>query len=144
MDHALSMRGADRLRQGGPDLHDLVERQAFRWDERAQGRAVHEFRRQEEDVPVLLDAVHGDDAGVVDGGERPGFALEMVTPLRIAGDAPGLHLQRDLPLQPLVKGQVHLAHGATAEQGEDPVVTDGGADHGGSPRLPGWAHSSTH
>ena len=48
----------------------------------------------------------------------------------------GQELQRDLPAEPFVLGQVDHAHAAGAERAENPVVRDGPADHpGGAVRV---------
>jgi hypothetical protein len=52
---------------------------------------------------------------VVERGERLGLALEACQAIGVGRHLRGQHLERDLPLEPGVLGQVNLAHPALAE-----------------------------
>ena len=85
MDDALLVRGGQRVGEGRGDLEEPFDREpAFR-QHAIERLPLDELHREEVDFflltgrrlrPRLLDGVDGDDAGVIEGGEGLGFALE--------------------------------------------------------------------
>jgi hypothetical protein len=69
--------------------------------------------------------VDAGDVGVVERGERLGFALEAPQPLLVVRELVGQDLDRHLALEPRVLGAVDLAHSAGAEGAEDLVEGEG-------------------
>ena len=71
------------------------------------------------------------------------LAVETLLQLLIVGDRGDHHLERDLALEHLVLGQVHLTHGALAENPDDLVLADPARqilDDGSGGLLLGLAH----
>ena len=66
------------------------------------------------------------------GRDRLGLALKAVSTGGIAHDFRREQLESDLALEPCVLCQIHLAHAALAERGDDPVVRECLADQEGS------------
>jgi len=73
-------------------------------------------------VRGLAQVVHGDDVGVGEGGRAPGLAPEALHGLPVVGVLFGEHLDRHVPAQDLVAGQVDLAHPAPAEEAEGTIA----------------------
>jgi hypothetical protein len=90
----------------------------------------------EEEVLARPGLVDRDDVGVVDRGGQLRLAQEAVTERCILGEAGSQELQRNLPLEPQILGQVDDAHAAPAEQRLDPVAGELGAD----PRVVAHLH----
>ena len=75
--------------------------------------------------PSLIDR---DDVRVVDRGGQLRFVQEAITERRVPGKAGLQQLQRDLPLEPQILGQVDDAHASPAQQRLDPIAGEVGAD----------------
>ena len=123
------MRRAHGVGEGDGKGQDLVERQPAGRDVCRQRVAVHQLERQEEDAVGFLDRVDGDDVGVVQGGDRPGLALEALPPVAVRGEFRRQDFQRDPASELRVVGEKDLAHAAFAQPFEDAVVPECGADH---------------
>ena len=76
---------------------------------------------QEVDVPFLADVVERADVRVVEGGDRPGLALEAGTRLGVGGQVVRQHLDGDLAIEPRVPRPVDLTHAARPQGGDDLV-----------------------
>ncbi len=76
MGDALLVRRGDRVADPDPGSQQRIERHAARRDQRRQQPPFHQLHRQERDTVGLFDRVDGDDVGVIEGGDGPGFALE--------------------------------------------------------------------
>ena len=111
------------------DLEDPLDRQPALGNERVERLALDQLHREEVDAVRFLDRVDGDDARVIEGGERLGLAPEALQPLRARGHRGGQHLERHVAPELRVGGAVHLAHSARADGGGDAVVGEGAADH---------------
>ena len=64
------------------------------------------------------------------------LAQEAVTERLVLGEARGQQLERNLPLEPQILGQVDDAHAAQAQQRLDPIAGKFGAD----PRVVAHVH----
>ena len=94
-----------------------------------QRLSLDELHGQEVDAVGFLDREHADNAGVVEGGERSGLALESVEPLRVGRHFCRQGLERDVAPELRVGRAVDLAHPARADRGGDPVVAKSASDH---------------
>jgi hypothetical protein len=70
VDDALLVRGGEGLGERGPDRHQPLERHPALGDEPVEELALHHLHGQEVDASRILDGVDGDDARMVEGGER--------------------------------------------------------------------------
>ena len=112
-------RHAQRLLHGKPSPpQPLGERLSF-----------DELQHEEVRPLIRIETVDGGDMGMVQGGQRLGFAFKAREALRIAAEACRQHLDRDFVAELGVGGAVHLTHAAFAELGGDPVVGERVADH---------------
>ena len=68
---------------------------------------------------MLADVVKVADMGMVQRGDRAGFALESLPAVVGASQLTGQDLEGDEPIQPRIASLVDLAHPARAEQPED-------------------------
>ena len=74
------------------------------------------------DAVVLADFVDLHDAGVHERGGGAGFVMETADVVRIAGQLGVEHLERDLPAERKLLGQIDLGHRPAAEPAEDVEV----------------------
>ena len=88
--------------------------------------------RDERLTGVVADLVHRGDVGMIERTGGPRFAQQAGGRFWIMDRSRRQKLERDVPLEVRVLGQIHSAHTASADVAEDPVVRDGRADHGES------------
>jgi len=132
------VRGRHRVGEGDRDREEPVEGQPSLGD-RARERLALDVLHREETVAVgLLDRVQGHDAGVVEGGDRPGLALEPLDLVRVLRGLRRKELEGHPPAQPGVLGEVDLSHPPRPEGSEEPIAAQGPA--GQSIRRPVLAH----
>ena len=81
----------------------------------AQVAAGDVFLGDEVDAVVLADFVDLHDAGVDQRGGGAGFVMEAADVVRVAGQLGVEHLERDLPAERQLLGQIDLGHRAAAE-----------------------------
>ena len=86
---------------------------------------AHGYEEEIVSRPRLVDR---DDVRMVDRRGQLRLAQEAVTKRFVSGQAGGQQLQRDLPLEPQILGQVDDAHAAEAQQRLDPIAGELGAD----------------
>ena len=91
--------------------------------------ALQQLHRDEVLALVLVDLVDRADPGVVEGGGRPGLALETLERGLVLRHVRGQELERDVAAELRVLRLVHDAHAPAAELGRDPVVRDRLTDH---------------
>ena len=72
--------------------------------------------------------MHGDDVGVIEGGNHLRFTLETGETIPIGGEVLGQHLDRDVAIKRGVARPVHLSHTARPERSEDLVMSECLAD----------------
>jgi hypothetical protein len=133
VDDALLVGRGQSVREGRSDRHQALDRHPALGDELVERLPLDELHGQEVDALGLLDGVHGDDAGVVEGGERLRLALEALEPLRARGHLGRQHLEGHVAPELRVGRAVDLAHPAGAERRGDPVVGERLSDQGRSP-----------
>jgi len=122
----------DPLRVGRVERVGQLDREVeehLRWQRPAtqplpQGLALQQLHDDEGAAAVLVDVVNGADAGVVEGGGGPRFALEALQGLGVPRERLGQQLERDLAPELQVAGAEDLAHASRPEGGEDLVVPE--------------------
>ena len=90
-------------------------------DDGVQCLAVDELHGQEVNAAGLFDGEHAHDAGMVEGGERPGLALETLEPPGGGRHLLREHLDGDVAPELRVGGAIHLSHSALPELRADLV-----------------------
>ncbi len=98
------------------DLHTDLE-QPLRSVDPPERRAVDELH----DEVIRPDVVELADVGIVQGGDRPGFAFEPLGKLRPAD------LDGDDPIEAGVFGPVHIAHATRSDSGQNLVRSEASA-----------------
>lgn len=93
----------------------------------------HQLHGDEGDAAVLLHGEDGDDVGMVERGDGLRFLLEALA-ARGGGHLRRQDLQRNLPAELDVFGDVDLSHASGADLLQDPIVGEGPPDH----REPSW------
>ena len=106
------------------DRQCLVQRKRATLEALRQVLSVDELHGYRVHRTRVLDAVNRRDVGVVECGQRLGFAREPCPPVIVTSHGLGQDLQRDVSLQPEVAGTVHLAHSTCAEPVDDLVRTN--------------------
>jgi hypothetical protein len=76
----------------------------------------------------LLDRVNGHDVGMVECRHCLGFALKPSQPIKVGSHFLWQHFDRDIPIEALIAGAVHLPHPALADLLDDAVVPKGATD----------------
>ena len=137
MDDALGVRDAQRVGELDADVEHLGDLHRPAGHALAERLAAQQLHHDERRRLVHADVVDGADAGMAQGAGRAGFEPESIERLLILDGVGGQDLQRHLPAQPFVLGQIHDAHPARAERPENPIVREGLSDHPcGASRLP--------
>ena len=134
MDDSLLVGSGQGVGERHGDVEEPTGEETAFGDEEVEGLSLDELHRQEVDAVRLLDREHADDAGVVEGGQRPGLALESVEPLGIGRHLRRQHLEGHVAQELRVGGPVDLTHPARADGRGDPVVTEAAADQFRHPR----------
>ena len=116
---ALLVRELQRLANLRHDGQRLLRRDLPRLEQLAQAHAVHELHQQVVEAVGLAEVVHGDDVGVVQPGQRLGFALEALGEAGFGDLLRRQDLQGDDPVELGLAGLVNDAHAAAAEAFED-------------------------
>jgi hypothetical protein len=133
MDDAARMRGDQRVDHRLSNSHQLFDPHPRRRNHPLEGAPLDIAHGQKPRPVRLFHRVDGDDVGVLDRGDRLGFALEPLQVLRTRREIVGKHLDRHLAIEIGVLGQVDGPHAPLSELGEDPVVGKGLADHDAGP-----------
>ena len=93
MDDPLVVRRGEGLGERAGDLEDALDGEPALRDEPIERRAVDKLHGEEVNAVSFLDREHGDDAGVVKGGESLRLTPETLQPLGIRGHLGGQDLQ---------------------------------------------------
>ena len=128
MDDALRVRRLERIGHLDAELHERPDLHRPRGEPHRKGFAVDELHHDERLPFVLLDGVHGADAGMAQGRSGPRLALEPLQHRRVLGKPRREELHRDVPAETRVLRLVHDTHAAGAELSDDPVVRNRGSE----------------
>ena len=123
-----------RVRDLNGRLESLIERQRALPQAVGQRLALQVLHHQEVHAVLVPHVMEGADVGMVQAGDRLGFALESLLQLRVRRDMLGEDFDGDRAVQAGVAGLVHLAHAASPEGGDDRIRTKpnaGGQGHRG-------------
>ena len=124
------VRARQAVSQLAGDGQCLRQRQrGARSQELAQAPSGHQLHGQEDQPVQLLDRVDVDDVRMVERGGRAGFPLKPGAAIDRVGDLGSRQLERHLPGQPGVLGDIDLAHPAAAQAFEHEVVAEPFPDH---------------
>jgi hypothetical protein len=115
------MRRFQRLGNLLRDRECLVERNRTVEDSIRKRRAVDEFHHQRGRGGGSFETVDGRDVGMVQRGERPGFALEAGEPIGIGSHGVWQHFDRDRAREIDVSRCINLTHAADAKERRDLV-----------------------
>ncbi len=127
MDDPLLVGGLERLGDLPRDREGLVERNGTLCDPGVEPFTFGQLHDEEVAAGDLFEGVDRRDAGVVQGGEGAGLALETGDPVLVLEELLGEDLDRHVPLELRVAGPVNLPHSPRAERGEDLPGTETGA-----------------
>ena len=126
--------------QGARDLGDDADRvrrvQTAALEALVQVAPLDVAHGDEEEVVGRPGLVDRDDVRMVDRRGQLRLAQEAVAERLVLGEAGSQQLERNLPLEPQILGQVDDAHAAPAQQRLDPIAGELGAD----PRVVAHLH----
>ncbi len=128
MDDALLVGGAQALGELGCPVEDLGEVEPLLRDQSVQRLAFHQLHGEEVAVALLLDGEQGHHIGVAERRNGARFALETLEPVGVPSHCRWQDLEGHLPPELRILGLVHRAHAALADDTEDPVAPEGGAE----------------
>ena len=132
MDDAALARELKRVGNLGGNAESVGQRHRPSSEALAKRLALDELHGDERNpgaAIALADLVDLGDEGMIEPGRGVGLAQETPPGSLIRHLAFGQELERDLPVEPKVLGQVDLAHSPLADLGENPVVRNLAADH---------------
>ena len=121
MHDPLLVRGLERLGDLHRDGERRFERQGSARDPLGQRLPFDELHHQEVTAAGLLQPVERGDVGMIERGERLGFALEPRHAIGIGGDGVEQQLHGDAASELRIARAIHLAHPAGAERVDDLV-----------------------
>ena len=127
MDDALLVRGRESVGKRRGDLEEPLDGKPTLGDEAVERLALGELHGQEMNTLGLLDRIHGNDAGVVEGGQCLRLAPEALESLGVRRHLRPQNLERDVAAELQVAGPEHFAHSTGAKDREDLVVANASA-----------------
>ena len=128
MDDPLVVRRGKALSDGCRILHRLSRRQVPAGDALTKRFPFEQLHDRVGDPCVRSEVVDGEDVRMIELRHRPGLPLESIEPLASLGHILRQHLDRHVPIEPLVMSAVHLSHSACANPLDDAVVVQGPTD----------------
>ena len=131
MDDAARVGGLEGEGDASGIAQRLTDRQRTARQALGERVAGHELHDEEMRVAFLAGLVNRGDVGVVQGRERPGFALEAGQSIGVGRQLLRQDLDRHFPPELGVLGEIDLAHATLAELGGDPEVRQRPADQDG-------------
>lgn len=115
VDDPRRMRRCEAVGDVGCGLRGLARRQRTAAEPVTQRLALQELGDDKLHPLVLRELEDAQDVGMGQLGERLGLPFEPRESLGVVRDIARQHLDRHLPLEPLVQGTVHLAHSTGAK-----------------------------
>ena len=128
VDDAVSVRVRERAEHRADDAQRLGRRQRAFAQNLAQAAPLDVFHDEERTAVDLAAVDDGDDVGVRELAQHVGLAVEALEKLRVLREVRGEHLERDRAAERELRGAVHRAHAAAADDLLDPVSADRTAD----------------
>ena len=128
MDDALVVRRGERIGHRDRDLEEPFEVHTALRHQLIEATPLDLLHHQELPAVPFLDAVDGDDVGMVEGRHGGRLATETLETFPHASELGWKCLDGDAAPEPSVAGLVDHAHAARAELGDHLVGTDPGAD----------------
>ena len=143
----IAMHDAGVMRLGEPFRHlgEVAQERRQRlpgvMDLFTERHAVYVLHRDEGRALAVANLVDVGDVGVIERGSGFGLPDEALHPITIRRDVGRQNLQRHVPIELRILGQIHFAHAAGTERGDDPVVFERTVDHEGA-WAPTWLSES--
>src|SRR2546426_951369 len=109
MGNAPSMSGAQGIGQRYRQVEKSIQVQAAFRNNLVQVLSFHKFHGEEPDPFGLVNAIDGDDVGMIEGGDRFGLPLETVAAAGVRGHFGGKNLQGDSASQFAILGKEDLS-----------------------------------
>jgi hypothetical protein len=128
VDDPFRMGRLQRVRDLDSEVEKLADLEGLAPHALRQGLPVEQLHDDEMPPLVLLDRVHGADAGVVERGGGPGLPLEPLEDRRVALHLVGEELDRHPPAEARVLRLEDDSHAARAEPAQDLVMRHRAAD----------------
>jgi hypothetical protein len=129
MDDALGVRGIECVRELDRDIQQVRDLQRSTVDAIAEALAPEGLHHDVRCALIVADVEDGADAGVAQGARRACLDSKPLERLVAGRRLRWEELERDLPAQSFVFGEIHDTHAARTECTEYAVVGDGAADH---------------
>ena len=130
MHEAAGMGGIERARDLREDAYGIARLQATLLQALLQVAVLDVAHRDVEEVLGRPGLVDRDDVRMVDRRGQLRLTKEALAERLVLGEARSEQLERNLPLEPQILGQVDDAHAAPAQQRLDPIAGKLGADPG--------------
>jgi hypothetical protein len=126
MNDSSAMRAVERARDLNGIADDLIDRERGAVNACLKGFTFEILHDEERRALVLADVIESADVRMIKRGNRPGFVLESLSELRIAGELGSEHLDGDDAIEPRIACLVDLAHPAATEQRQNFIGTETG------------------
>ncbi len=121
MDDAPVVGRGERVGHRHGQFEDPFDGESVAADDGAERPAADTLHDEEADGSGFFHRVEGDDAGVVQRGDRPGFLLEAGEALGVAREVGRQDLDGDIAAEAGVAGEVDLPHASRAKLAADLV-----------------------
>ncbi len=119
VDDALVVRELERIANLGHNGQRLARAYATAGEQLSQVHPVHEFHDEEIQSIRPAKIMDGDDARVVELGQRLGFAGEPFGKRGVVSNSGGQNLERHDSVEFFLPGFIHRPHAAAADQFDD-------------------------
>ena len=128
VDDPRPVRSRKAVGNGRADLRRLAPSHRTTHEPLAQGLALEQLGDRVGDAILGAEIVDGEDIRMIEPGDRLGLSLEARDAFRVLSDRCRQHLDRHVPIEPLVARPVDLAHPTLADLLDDAVVAEGATD----------------
>src|SRR5438477_9985156 len=107
--------GGERRSSLNGDIEHRAQRQMFARDLLPQRLTINEFGRDVVRATYFTNLVNGDDVRMIEGGGGFRFLLEAAHAVEVYSELRGQQLERDLPFEARILGEIDFAHSAFAK-----------------------------
>ncbi len=125
MDDPLLVSGFQRFGDLQGNGKSFLQRNRTPGDPLGEVFAFHQFHHQCSLTVGFLQPVDGGNVGVTERGQDLRLAAESTHSLAVTGKGFRQHLQGHFPVQPGVRGPVHLTHSTLSDLFRNAVMGDG-------------------